>query len=87
MQVDISQLNSKLNNLAVSHGEGENVSLHTDLLSAGREISDVYLAPMADEMSDDSEGDEVPALNVNGKYLPLGYVQHLHRNFYITNLF
>jgi len=74
LQVNISQLNSKLNNLAVSHGEGENVSLHTDLLSVGRNISDIYLAPRADEMSDDSEGEELPALNVNGKYLPLGYV-------------
>jgi len=65
LQADISQLNSKLNNLAVSCGEGEHVSLHTDSLSAGRQISDVYLAPMADEMSEDSEGEEAPALNFN----------------------
>lgn len=68
LQADISQLNSKLNNLAVSCGEGEDVNLH-GTLSAGRQISDVYLAPMADEMSENSEGEEVPALNLNGKYL------------------
>lgn len=66
MQLELSQLNNKLNNLAVSSGEGENINLISSL-SAGREISDVYLAPMADEMSDDSEGEEVPGFNVNGK--------------------
>lgn len=68
MQVDISQLNKKLDDLAVSSGRGENVPLFTSL-STGREISDVYLAPNADEMSGDSEGEEEPGLNVNGKYL------------------
>lgn len=67
LQSELSQLNNKLNNLAVSSGEGENVNLITSL-SAGREISDIYLAPMADEMSDDSEGEEVPTFNDNGKY-------------------
>lgn len=54
--------------MAVSSGKGENIDLISSL-SAGREIADVYLAPMADEMSDDSEGEEIPGLNVNGKYL------------------
>lgn len=45
-------------------------------LSAGREISDVYLAPMADEMSEDSEGEEVPGFNVNGKYIYLSVTFH-----------
>lgn len=68
MQAEISELNNKLNSLEVSSGQGENVDLFSSL-SAGREISDVYLAPMADEMSEDSEGEEVPGFNVNGKYL------------------
>lgn len=68
LQLELTKLNSKLNNLAVSSGEGDNVDLLSSL-SLDREISDVYLAPMADEMSDDSEGEEMPAFNVNGKYL------------------
>lgn len=67
MQLELSQLNNKLNNLAVSSGKGENIDLISSL-SAGREIADVYLAPMTDEMSDDSEGEEIPGFNVNGKY-------------------
>lgn len=68
LQTEISQLNKKLDDLAVSSGEGELVPLFTSL-SAGREISDIYLAPNADEMSGDSEGEEVPGFNVNGWYL------------------
>lgn len=68
LQVELTTLNSKLNNLAVSSGEGDNIDLLTSL-SLDREISDIYIAPMADEMSDDSEGEEIPALNINGKYL------------------
>ncbi|KAL5239724.1 hypothetical protein ACI65C_007134 [Semiaphis heraclei] len=64
LQTEISQLNKKLDDLAVSSGEGELVPLFTSL-SAGREISDIYLAPNADEMSGDSEGEEVPGFNVN----------------------
>ncbi|XP_025409344.1 GPN-loop GTPase 1 [Sipha flava] len=64
LQAEISELNNKLNSLEVSSGQGENVDLFSSL-SAGREISDVYLAPMADEMSEDSEGEEVPGFNLN----------------------
>ncbi|XP_060877020.1 GPN-loop GTPase 1 [Metopolophium dirhodum] len=64
LQTEISQLNKKLDDLAVSSGEGELVPLFTSL-SAGREISDIYLAPNADEMSGDSEGEEEPGFNVN----------------------
>lgn len=64
---EMSQLNNKLNNLAVSSGKGDDVPLISSL-SAGREISDIYLAPTSDEISDDSEGEEVPGFNVNGKY-------------------
>lgn len=68
--MEISQLNSKLNDLAVSSGAGEDVNVGLiSSLSAGREISDIYLAPMADEMSEDSEGEEVSAFNVNGQYI------------------
>lgn len=61
-------MNKKLDDLAVNSGEGKLVPLFTSL-SAGREISDIYLAPNADEMSGDSEGEEVPGFNVNGLYL------------------
>jgi len=71
LQVDITELNSKLNNLAIKRGIGEYVCLHTDSASTNQENSDVYLAPLADEMSDDSEGEEDPALNLNGKYILL----------------
>ncbi|XP_050443136.1 GPN-loop GTPase 1 [Adelges cooleyi] len=64
LQAELSQLNSKLDSLAVSSGEGENVDLIMSL-SAGREISDIYLAPMADELSGDSEGEEVPGIDAN----------------------
>lgn len=67
IQLELSQLNNKLSNLEVSSGEGENINLISSL-SVGREISDVYLAQMADEMSDDSDGEEIPGFNVNGKY-------------------
>lgn len=67
LQTEISQLNKKLDDLAVSSGKGEQVPLFTSI-SAGHEISDIYLAPNADEMSGDSEGEEVPGFNVNGKY-------------------
>lgn len=66
LQAELSQLNSKLDSLAVSSGEGENVDLIMSL-SAGREISDIYLAPMADELSGDSEGEEVPGIDANGQ--------------------
>ncbi|VVC39863.1 GPN-loop GTPase,P-loop containing nucleoside triphosphate hydrolase [Cinara cedri] len=66
LQTEITQLNSKLNSLAVSSGEGEDINLGIiSSLSAGREISDVYLAPMANEISDDSEGEEVSGFNLN----------------------
>jgi len=68
LQTDISQLNKKLDDLSISSGKGELVPL-LNSLSAGREISDVYLAPNADEMSGDSEGEEVPGFNINGMYL------------------
>ncbi|XP_050521075.1 GPN-loop GTPase 1 isoform X2 [Daktulosphaira vitifoliae] len=68
LQADISELNSKLDSLAVSCGRGENIDLITSL-SAGREISDVYLAPMADEMSEDSEGEEVSSKDVDVNFL------------------
>lgn len=69
LKQEISQLNNKLNSLAVSDGEGDNVALISSI-SAGREISDIYLAPMADEISDsDGDGEEVHGFNINGKYL------------------
>lgn len=64
----MSQLNSKLNNLAVSSGSGVDMPLISSL-SAGHEIADIYLTSTTDEISDDSEGEEVPRFNVNGKYL------------------
>lgn len=83
LQTEISQLNTKLNNLAVSSGEGEDVALISSL-SAGRELSDIYLAPMADEMSDDSEGEEVSGFNINGKYI--FYIHIFTFCMYLTHL-
>lgn len=69
LETEITQLDSKLSSLAVSSGEGEDVNIGMiSSLSAGREISDIYLAPMANEMSDDSEGEEVAGFNLNGMY-------------------
>lgn len=69
LQTEITQLNNKLNNLAVSSGEGEDVNIGMiSSKSVRREISDVYLAPMTNEMSDDSEGEEVAGFNLNGMY-------------------
>lgn len=76
LQTEISQLHTKLNNLAVSSGEGEDVALISSL-SAGREISDIYLAPMADEMTDDSEGEEVSGFNINGSYINI-YIMYMY---------
>lgn len=64
-------MNNKLNSLAVSSGDGDNVAFVSSL-SAGRDISDIYLTPMADEITD-SDGEEVPGFNSNGKYLFLNY--------------
>lgn len=70
LQTEINRLNSKLSSLAVSSGEGEDVNIGMiSSLSAGREISDIYLAPMANEMSSDSEGEEVAGFNLDGMYL------------------
>lgn len=57
-----------MNTLAVSSGEGEDFNL-LGSLAPSQEISDVYLTPMSEGLSDDSEGEENPSFNVNGKYL------------------
>lgn len=84
LQMEISQLNSKLNSLAVSSGEGDEALITS--LSAGREISDIYLAPTADEMSGDSEGEEVSGFNVNGTLFLFKFNKFAYYTFFLHKM-
>lgn len=53
--------------LLKSPGIGETVPLVT-AINSGREIADIYLKHPANESSEDSEGEEVPAHEEDGKF-------------------